>query len=81
MFDALEPLGDDDFQRAVIIRGESFTVLQAINRQLTHYAYHVGQVVQLVTDGIVVDAMTVIAVLLVDRARRLTPELAYSPWQ
>ena len=45
LFNALAPLGDDDFQRAVTIRGEPHTVLQAINRQLTHYAYHVGQIV------------------------------------
>jgi hypothetical protein len=42
---ALEPLGDADLARTVTIRGESLTVLQAINRQLTHYAYHVGQIV------------------------------------
>jgi len=41
----LEALGDDDFQRIVTIRGEPHTVLQAINRQLTHSAYHVGQIV------------------------------------
>jgi hypothetical protein len=29
----------------VAIRGEPHTVLQAIQRQLTHYAYHVGQIV------------------------------------
>ena len=27
------------------IRGEPHTVLQAVHRQLTHYAYHVGQIV------------------------------------
>ena len=27
------------------IRGEPLSVLQAVNRQLTHYAYHVGQIV------------------------------------
>jgi hypothetical protein len=31
----------------VTIRGEPLTVLQAINRQLTHYGYHVGQIVLL----------------------------------
>jgi hypothetical protein len=34
-----------DLSRTVTIRGEEFTVLQAISRQLTHYAYHVGQLV------------------------------------
>ena len=43
LFDALEPLDDSDLGRTVTIRGEELTVLQAINRQLTHYAYHVGQ--------------------------------------
>jgi hypothetical protein len=32
-------------QRSVTIRGEPHTVLQAINRQIAHYAYHVGQIV------------------------------------
>jgi hypothetical protein len=45
LFAALEPLGESDFTRPVKIRGETLTVLQAVNRQLTHYAYHVGQIV------------------------------------
>ncbi|MEP6472039.1 MAG: DUF1572 family protein [Acidobacteriota bacterium] len=45
LFAALDPLTDDDLQRTVTIRGEPHTVLQAITRQLTHYASHVGQVV------------------------------------
>ena len=45
LFSALEPLGDTDLERVVTIRGEALTVLQAINRQLTHYAYHIGQIV------------------------------------
>ena len=44
---ALEPLGDSDMARVVTIRGEPLTVLQAVNRQLTHYPYHVGQIVYL----------------------------------
>lgn len=47
LFAALEPLSDADLDRTVTIRGESLSVLQAINRQLTHYAYHVGQIVYL----------------------------------
>jgi hypothetical protein len=35
-------LRPDDLLRTVTIRGEEHTVLEAINRQLTHYAYHVG---------------------------------------
>lgn len=45
LFEALEPLGDPDMARTVTIRGEPLTVLQAVNRQLVHYAYHVGQIV------------------------------------
>jgi hypothetical protein len=46
-FDAVEPLTPDDLMRTVRIRGQDHTVIQAINRQLAHYAYHVGQIVYL----------------------------------
>jgi hypothetical protein len=45
VFSALEPLSDSDNERLVTIRGEPHSVMQAINRQLAHYAYHVGQIV------------------------------------
>ena len=45
LFSALEPLRPADFEKKVLIRGEEHTVVQAINRQLTHYAYHIGQIV------------------------------------
>jgi hypothetical protein len=45
LFDALAPLTPDDLMRTVRIRGEEHTVVQAVNRQLTHYADHVGQIV------------------------------------
>ena len=44
-FDAVAPIRPTDLESIVTIRGEPLTVLQAINRQLTHYAYHVGQLV------------------------------------
>lgn len=47
LFDAVEPLTADDFSRVVTIRGEPHTVIEAINRQLTHYTYHIGQIVLL----------------------------------
>src|SRR6202161_42825 len=43
MFDALAALSDTDLERTVEIRKQPHSVMQAINRQLTHYAYHVGQ--------------------------------------
>jgi uncharacterized protein DUF1572 len=45
VFAAVEPLQPQDFERTVSIRGEAHTIVQAINRQLTHYSYHVGQIV------------------------------------
>jgi hypothetical protein len=45
LFSALEPLSDTDLSRSVTIRGEAHSVTQAINRQLAHYAYHIGQIV------------------------------------
>jgi Protein of unknown function (DUF1572) len=45
VFDALEPLTADDLGKTVMIRGEAHTVIQAINRQLMHYANHIGQIV------------------------------------
>lgn len=46
-FAALEALGPSDLQREVRIAGKPLSVLQAIERQLAHYAYHVGQIVLL----------------------------------
>lgn len=45
LFDNLEGLSPEDVARTVTIRGEPHTVIEAINRQLTHYAYHIGQIV------------------------------------
>jgi hypothetical protein len=45
VFDALEPLGDEDLVRTITIRTEPHSVMQAINRQVAHYSYHVGQIV------------------------------------
>lgn len=45
VFAAIEPLKPEDVMRTVTIRGEPHTVLQAINRQIAHYAQHVGQIV------------------------------------
>jgi len=47
VFRALEPLTDADLGRRVLIRGEAHSVMQAISRQIAHYACHVGQIVLL----------------------------------
>ncbi len=45
VFSAIDSLKPEDVMRTVTIRNEPHTVLQAINRQLAHYAHHVGQIV------------------------------------
>lgn len=47
LFDALDPLTGDDLAREVFIRGQPHTVMGAIQRQVAHYAYHVGQIVMI----------------------------------
>jgi uncharacterized damage-inducible protein DinB len=47
LFDSVEPLTVEELSRTITIRGEPHTVVEAMNRQLTHYAYHVGQIVLL----------------------------------
>ena len=47
LFDSIEPLKPEDLEKTITIRGEPYTVLEAINRQLTHYAYHAGQIAYL----------------------------------
>jgi hypothetical protein len=42
---AIEGLKPEDVMRTITIRGEAHTVLQAINRQIAHYAQHTGQIV------------------------------------
>jgi len=45
LFGNIEPLTVEDFSKTVSIRGEPHTIVEAINRQLTHYSYHIGQIV------------------------------------
>lgn len=47
LFAALESLSEEDLARRVTIRGEEHSAMQAINRQVAHYAYHCGQIVLL----------------------------------
>ena len=47
VFSAIEPLTDADLSQTVMIRGEAHSVMQAINRQLSHYPMHVGQIILL----------------------------------
>jgi hypothetical protein len=47
LLDALLPLTDADSTRTVTIRTEPHSVMQAINRQMAHYSYHIGQITYL----------------------------------
>ena len=45
LFNALNSLKDEDLTKIIYIRNQGHTVMEAINRQLAHYPYHVGQIV------------------------------------
>lgn len=45
LFDALEQVTEDNLESTVYIRNHGHTITEAINRQLSHYSYHVGQIV------------------------------------
>lgn len=47
VFNAIEPLSETDIQKTIYIRGEPMSVPRAIDRQIAHYGYHVGQIVLL----------------------------------
>jgi len=47
LFDGLQALRPEDLQRSILVRGEQQPVPEAIFRQLSHYASHVGQIVLL----------------------------------
>lgn len=45
LFTALRSLSAEDLSKEIFIRAQPLSVMEGINRQLTHYAYHVGQIV------------------------------------
>lgn len=47
LLDVIKALDENDLLKTITIRNEEHTVMMAINRQLKHYAYHVGQIVLL----------------------------------
>jgi hypothetical protein len=54
LFRVLNVLHEGDLSRTVMIRNEKHTVIDALNRQLTHYAYHIGQIIfigKMITDS------------------------------
>lgn len=54
LFEALESLQKEDIEKQIYIRNMGHTVIEAVNRQLAHYAYHVEQIVfigKMICDG------------------------------
>ena len=47
VFATVEPLTADDLEKKITIRGQEHSVMEAISRQMTHYAEHVGQIILL----------------------------------
>lgn len=45
LFRALETVNEDNFGQIIYIRNQGHTITEAINRQLAHYPYHIGQIV------------------------------------
>lgn len=45
LFNALDSIKDPDLSKVIYIRNQGHTIVEAINRQLSHYSYHIGQIV------------------------------------
>lgn len=45
LFEAIKPLTNDNLEQVIYIRNQGHSVTEAINRQLAHYSYHIGQLV------------------------------------
>lgn len=46
-YDAIQEINEENFEKTIKIRNEPHSILQALNRQLAHYSYHIGQIVLL----------------------------------
>lgn len=45
LFEAIKPLSKNNLEEVIYIRNQGHSVTEAINRQMMHYAYHIGQIV------------------------------------
>ena len=45
LFNALDSINKDNFDTDIYIRNQRHSIVEAINRQLAHYSYHIGQIV------------------------------------
>lgn len=49
LYRALDTVGDHELEELVYIRNQGHSIIEAVNRQLCHYSYHVGQIVAIGT--------------------------------
>ena len=45
LFHSIKPLKEEQLEQIIYIRNQGHTVIEAINRQLAHYSYHIGQII------------------------------------
>ncbi len=45
LFEALDMINEENFDTEIYIRNQSHSIIDAVNRQLAHYSYHIGQIV------------------------------------
>ncbi|MEM9051323.1 MAG: DUF1572 family protein [Bacteroidota bacterium] len=45
LFNALGSVNEENFETKILIRNQEHTIVDAVNRQLAHYSYHIGQIV------------------------------------
>ena len=45
LFEALNSVNESNFDSEIFIRNQSHSIVEAVNRQMMHYAYHIGQIV------------------------------------
>lgn len=45
LFDALDSINEENFDTKIFIRNQEHSIIEAVNRQLSHYSYHIGQIV------------------------------------
>jgi len=45
LFDALDSINENNFETPILIRNQEHTIVEAVNRQMSHYPYHLGQIV------------------------------------
>ena len=45
LFEALNSINESNFDCEILIRSQTHSIIEAVNRQMMHYAYHIGQII------------------------------------